>query len=266
MGWFEQETAVEQVTERRWRGEIHRGWRIGEVANGGYVLAIAGRALAKALPHRDPLSVNAFYLAPVALGPIECDIDILREGRSTSWATAKLSQNGELKVQVTAAYTDLYQLDGPDWCHVARPEYPAWDDCMAGSASLEFTERVEVRLAQGGEVFVDGRPSGRGEYAGWVAHRDGSHPDPIGLLMFADAFPPPALDIVGLIGWVPTIELTVQVRARPTPGPVQVHLQSRFLTAGIVEEDGEYWDSAGRLVAVSRQTAKVRVPKAGQTL
>jgi hypothetical protein len=62
------------------------------------------------------------------------------------------------------------------------------------------------------------------------------------------------------VGWVPTLELTVQVRAHPAPGPLQVRLCSRHLSAGVLEEDGEYWDSAGRLVAISRQTAKVRIP------
>ena len=53
--------------------------------------------------------------------------------------------------------------------------------------------------------------------------------------MFADAFPPPALTLYGPLHWVPTLELTVQVRARPAPGPLQARLVSRHLTRGVIE-------------------------------
>lgn len=259
-GQFAAETAVRRQAEDLWVGELHAGWRIGAVPNGGYVLAIAGRALSEALPHKDPLAVNAFYLAPTTSGPIECRVEVLRAGRTTTHAMARLYQQGELKVQVTAAYTDLAQQQGPSWSAAERPAYPSWDECMPGGDSkLEFRQRVEIRLVEGAELFSGAAPSGRGEFRGWVRHADGAEPDLLSLLMFADAFPPPVFDVVGLVGWVPTIELTVQLRGRPAPGPLQARLLSRHLSQGMTEEDGEYWDSEGQLVALSRQTAKVRL-------
>ena len=68
MSQFLSQTAVSPLGESRWQAAVHRGWRIGSVANGGYVLALVGRALSEALNQPDPLSINAFYLAPVALG------------------------------------------------------------------------------------------------------------------------------------------------------------------------------------------------------
>jgi len=52
-----------------------------------------------------------------------------------------------------------------------------------------------------------------------------------------------------------TIELTVHLRARPAPGWVAFRTSTRFLSAGYFEEDAELWDSAGVLVAQSRQLA-----------
>ncbi|GAB3324056.1 thioesterase family protein [Haliea atlantica] len=261
MSQFVRETEVHRVGEGHWRGELHRGWRIGEVPNGGYTLALAGRVLREAMPHPDPLTVNAFYLAPTALGPVDCRVELLRAGGSTSFGNLRLYQGEELKLLVTAAYTDLEALQGPSWSNLERPDIAPWEDCSGGNSQIEFASRVEVRLAQGGEVFRGAEPSGRGEFSGWLRHADGSEPDAISLLMFADAFPPPAFDIVGLVGWVPTVELTVQLRAHPAPGPLQARLVSRSISRGVVEEDGVYWDSEGTLVALSRQTAKVRLPR-----
>jgi acyl-CoA thioesterase len=262
MGQFARETAIEQISENHFRGELCEGWRIGTVPNGGYVLSIAGRALRAVLPHKDPLTVSAFYLAPTLLGPIDCHVEFLGGGRSTSFAEVKMYQQGDLKVKVTAAYTDLEKLHGESWSAADRPQYPAWEQCESPpDKGLEFRNRAEMRLVSGADVFNRAEPDGSGAFCGWVRHSDGADPDVISLLMFADAFPPPVFTVFGPVGWVPTVELTVQVRAHPAPGPLQVRLSSRFMTKGVIEEDGEYWDSTGQLVAISRQTAKVRLRK-----
>ena len=64
MGHFEADTAVEKIAENHWRGYLREGWRIGEVPNGGYVMALGARALSEALAHPHPQVVNAFYISP----------------------------------------------------------------------------------------------------------------------------------------------------------------------------------------------------------
>ena len=260
MSQFDLETAVEQIGDNRWRGELCQGWRIGEALNGGYVMAVAGRALSEALPHADPLTVTGYFLAPTVLGPVECEVTPLRASRNTSFASLAMYQQGELKLQLTAAYGDLDGLEGEDWSAVERPELPAFEDCpITRQRVVELRQRAEIRLVEGAEVFSQRATTGSGRLTGWTRHADGADPDALSLLMFADAFPPPVFTVIGPRHWVPTLELTVQLRARPAPGPLQVCLVSRHMTRGVIEEDGEFWDSDGTLVAVSRQTARVRL-------
>jgi hypothetical protein len=56
-------------------------------------------------------------------------------------------------------------------------------------------------------------------------------------------------------GWVPTIEFTVHVRGVPVPGPILCEFTSSLTQGGYWEEDGVMWDSAGNVVAMSRQLA-----------
>ena len=75
--------------------------------------------------------------------------------------------------------------------------------------------------------------------------------------MAVDALPPTAFEL-GLSGWVPTVELTVHVRARPAPGPLRISVTTVNLAGGFLEEDVQVWDTANRLVAQSRQLARVK--------
>jgi len=260
MSWFEQATAVEQVAGDHWRAEIHPGWRIGEVPNGGYVLAIAGRVLSRALPHPDPLTVHILYTAPTALGPADCEVQCLRSGGSITHASLDMRQHGELKARVTACYSTLDRLAGEDWSSGGRPEIPAVETIPSlGVHGIELRTSVNQHYHRGREVFRRGEPDNSGIFEGWLQLADGADGGVLALLLFADCMAPPVFTVFGPLAWVPTLELSVQLRAHPAPGPVQVRFRSRYMSRGIVEEDGEIWDSEGQLVALSRQTSMVRV-------
>jgi hypothetical protein len=58
---------------------------------------------------------------------------------------------------------------------------------------------------------------------------------------------------------VPTLELSVYVRALPAPGPLQVLHKAHLIEAQRVDEACWVWDSTGRLVAQSTQLAGIRL-------
>ena len=53
----------------------------------------------------------------------------------------------------------------------------------------------------------------------------------------------------------------MQVRRKPAAGPLLARHSTRQVTRGVAETDTEIWDSEGDLVAMARQTYKVRMPK-----
>jgi hypothetical protein len=126
--------------------------------------------------------------------------------------------------------------------------------------SADLLHRLDLRLDPACSGWAVGKPSGRGLVQGWLRMADGREPDPLMLLLAVDALPPVTFDL-GLLGWTPTLELTVHVRATPVPGWLRVAHSTRNLAGGLLEEDGEVWDSAGRLVAQSRQLARVPRPR-----
>lgn len=255
---FAAATSVRRVGDDRFEAEIHPGWDVGGAANGGYLLAIAGRAMAEAVG-RPPLSITCHYLRPALPGPCEIEVATVRSGRRLATATATLTMDGNTVLQLVGTFGDQ-QAGGPERVLEGPVDLPPFEDCVAPPGSTEgpgpaIMDRLAIRLRPGDEGFRRGEPSGRSEVFGWFAFPDESPVDAIGLLLAADAFPPAVFNSGLPIAWVPTVELTVHVRGEPAPGPLRCAFRSRFVRDGLLDEEGEIWDSTGALVAQSRQLA-----------
>jgi Thioesterase-like superfamily len=251
---------------------LSAGWTIVSAVNGGYLLAMAGRALRDALPHADPITITAHYLTASQPGPAVIRTQVVRTGRTMSTGQASLFQRDAdgrevERLRVIAGYGDLDALPAEVRTTATPPSMPGYDQCpdsgggpyagaVPGSTSL--LERLDLRLDPATAGWAVGAPSGAGEIRAWFGLADGRDHDPLSLLLAVDALPPTAFDL-GLKGWTPTLELTVHLRRRPAPGLLRVALVTRNLAGGLLEEDSEVWDADDRLVAQSRQL--VRAPR-----
>jgi hypothetical protein len=255
--------------------ELSAGWTIIRAVNGGYLLAMVGRALRATLPHPDPITITAHYLTASEPGPAVIRTETVRAGRTMSTGQASLYQRDEEgreveRIRVVAAYGDLGALPDDVRTTAKPPVMPSYDDCVSSAdapddvpgpvvGSTAILDRLDLRLDPATAGWAIGAPSGAGDMRGWLGLADGRDHDAMSMLLAVDALPPTAFDL-GLAGWVPTLELTVHLRCRPAPGPVRVSLTTRNLAGGLLEEDAEVWDSAGRLVAQSRQLARAPRP------
>ena len=247
--------------------DLTDGWVVGGGVNGGYLLAVIGHALAQVAPGKpDPLSVSAYYLSPAVPGPATVHPRVVRDGRSVATLAADLRQDGVDLITVLATYGDLSGLPDDVRTTAAPPDLPPLEECVSNSDAPEeilrmapLMRRFEMRFDPRHVGWAVGQPSGNGELQAWFRLAEEREPDPISLLTVVDALPPVTFEL-GMMGWAPTLELTAHVRARPVPGWLRVRHATRNIAGGMFEEDCEVWDAADRLVAQSRQLA--RLPRA----
>lgn len=256
---FDTDTAVEEISTGLYRGRVTERWSIGAVPNGGYVMSIGMRALGRALEAADPLSVTAHFLRPAAPGALQIETEVMKRGRRYSTGSARLLQDGREILRLLGTYGDVTEHSGPTRVTGAPPVVPRdfeEDRLRSGQGLPAIAERFDLRFARETVTWLDGVRGGDAEIRGAVRFRDRRPPDALALGVLADAFPPPVFAIIEPT-WLPTLELTVHVRARPATEWLHAVFRTRFLFGGFLEEDGEIWDENGTLVALSRQLAMV---------
>lgn len=265
---FDADTAVEPAGEGRWRGEISPRWSIGPYPNGGYVLAVGLAAVRAVVPYPDAVAVSAHFLRPASHGPIDIAVELVRSGRGHSTAEARLVQEGRERARLLATFGDLAGASGPTVVTATPPPLPPPEECLANDGQgpmpngliAEIRRRMDIRFAPGTADALAGRRRGAGRIGGWIRFADGRPADVAALPFLCDAMPPAVFDLVDQAGWVPTVEYTVHTRGVPAPGWLRAWFSTRALIDGYLEEDGELWDAEDRLVAMSRQLARLNPP------
>ena len=246
--------------------ELGDAWAYGAgVLHGGWLLETITEVALQSTAHPHALAVSAHYVAAPRVGTGTVEVDVVREGRSVGSLRARLLQEGRSKVEVLISAGRLPGADvAPYLVEAVPPELPPVEDCERHVPGPEMprngiTEQLDVLIDPATGGFLHGTPGGSAEVRAWVRSAHGREPDPLMLLTIADALPPVSFDL-GIPGWVPTIELTVHVRAVPAPGWLRCVQRARLLHGGWLDEECEVWDSAGQLVAQARQLAAFRQP------
>jgi acyl-coenzyme A thioesterase PaaI-like protein len=256
---FDADTSVSPSGPGEYTATLTDRWDgMSSVVNGGYMMAIGLRALGLSMPFPDPIVVSGMFLRPGTAGPVTVRTSLLRSGRTTAFGEASLARQGRELVRVMAAFADLgAAADGPVFLGGGPPDLPPPSDCV-GLPTVAFgpatiAERIEFRPAEL-PGWVRGEPGGRPSLDFWIRFADGRDADLLALPLLVDSTAPSVMELGALST---TIELTVHLRARPAPGWLACRASTRFVTGGYHEEDFEVWDSAGTLVAQSRQLALV---------
>jgi acyl-CoA thioesterase len=261
---FERETAVIRRDPERpaevddpvtFDGAISTSWWIVMGPNGGYVAAIVARAMRNVVadPARRLLSMTLHYLCAPVEGPCEVVVTPLRIGRGVTSLRAELRQAGKPAVVALGAYgTERTSITHNE---LVAPEVPQPEDLadrsILGDGGIPLSEQFDMRPIWGIPPAVSAHAGG------WLRLADPTPVDEIVLVAMSDAWWPPVFALGGDLVSVPTVDLTVHLRALPEDPTDYVlgEFASPLLSAATLVEDGRLWSRDGTLLAEVRQLA-----------
>jgi acyl-coenzyme A thioesterase PaaI-like protein len=272
---FDEATAVRRVGDGRYEVQpdprfalVAPGGTAPPAVNGGVLVATVLRAVLDSSPRPYPVATSAHFLRVPLLKPAEVEVTWLREGRTAATARAAVIQDGQTALDTTVTTGNLPA--GPaangelSWTG-EPPQLPPIEECVnlgpwpgtvGPDGTAGYAAQVDMRLDPATTGWRQGQPAGIPEMRGYFGLQEERDPDAYLLALAVDGLPPVVFGL-GASGWSPTVELTWYMRAVPAGGPLRVATRCRHVSGGWFDEEAEVWDTAGQLVAQSRQLARV---------
>lgn len=235
-------------------------WSINGTPNGGYLIGLIARAMEQCSSKKETPIITANYISKCIPGKAQVRVEVISESINFTRLMVSLAQDGEEKIRALGTFSSDLNGGSVKRYETGPPELASFETCFQVPVIPDngLFNHIDLRLDPSCVGWVSGNFSGRSEFKGWIQFKKDRPLDIPAILFFTDAYPPPVFASFGLSAWVPTIELSVNIRKIPDSKILKGIFRSRFFSAGLVEEDGELWDTDGDLVAVSRQISKYR--------
>jgi len=258
MTLFDQTTTVNFGTDgaRQVEVDLPEAWSSLMGAHGGFVTALAVRAVEARLVGQGVRTVATTFLRPVAIGDATLTVTALRTGRSLSTFEVALHQSDRqaTSTRITAAVA----ATGSEWDHAPVLDVPPVEDCVVvpGPPGIHHLDHgtgvldpAHLPLTRSGEAILRG-------------HIRPAEPRPIDeawLVMVLDYFPPAAWTKVDPPAGGVSVDYTVHIHRTlddvlPADQWLAVSLRADVSTAGLSLEHGAIAAPDGRLLAESFHT------------
>jgi acyl-CoA thioesterase len=258
---FDADTSVTQLDEHRYGTTLLDTWNIVAGPNGGYLAALIARSMTNSVdePERGLRSITVHYLARPEFDDVEIAVDIIRSGRSLSTVQATMTQGERLICSSIAAFSVPWESK-ETWSLPLSAH--AHDESIVGDGP-----RPPVHQNWSGRPIVDApffSGEGSSRVAQWIRAVKPRPLDAIELVAIADAIPPAGFPRMTQRAAMPTVDLTVHIRASlplvdpPEDDRVYAECNTHHVADGFADDDCQIWSADGRLLAQSRQLAITR--------
>lgn len=270
MTTFSDGIALSRNDDDDFEGAVHPGWQVVRGPHGGYISALILNGLTQRLddPERAVRSFTTHFIAVPQEGPVTVRTTLERSGRSMSFLSGRLEQDGKTLATSLAAFSSRWE--GFEFDDTAMPDVPPPDQAIPVPDDAPdlppFLKNVDMRFCIGNPPMFISAPEAL--IGGWFRLREPQVVDALVAAMLLDAWAPPIFPRSDTPIVCPTIDLTMHFRA-PLPlngaKPDDFYLgrfSSTLSREGFVEEDGVMWAPDGTVIAQSRQLSLVFFPKA----
>jgi acyl-CoA thioesterase len=241
---FDRHTAVDDEPIGPWRAEVAPELSGFAGAHGGYMAAIALRALTRAVcdPQRAPRSLMVHLLASVAPGAVDLHARLDRAGSTMSAASLRIERDGATLATALGSFGT--PRESLSHCAVTMPDVPAPEKCPP---------IVEKPVAQARTGLL-------AELLVWMRLLEDRPTDALSACMLADAAPPALYGRLSSYVAMPSTDITVHfadlAASERSPWMLGV-FRTRLAADGYAVEDGELWTPDARLLLSARQQRRI---------